>query len=66
MPVPTHGAASPRGRTAPWRSGVPPDLLAKLPEDQRGALLGILSQDPRPHYQKDPDRIYGMASENGM
>lgn len=38
-----------------------PDLLAKLPEDQRGALLGILSQDPRPHYQKDPDRIYGMA-----
>lgn len=39
----------------------PPELLAKLPEDQRGALLGILSQDPRPHYQKDPDRIYGMA-----
>lgn len=39
----------------------PPDLLVKLPEDQRGALLGILSQDPRPHYQKDPDRIYGMA-----
>ena len=39
----------------------PPDLLAKLPEDQRGALLGILAQDPRPHYQKDPDRVYGMA-----
>ena len=32
-----------------------------LPEDQRGALLGILAQDPRPHYQKDPDRVYGMA-----
>ena len=39
----------------------PPDLLARLPEDQRPALLGILAQDPRPHYQNDPDRIYGMA-----
>ena len=39
----------------------PPDLLARLPEDQQPALLGILAQDPRPHYQKDPERIYGMA-----
>lgn len=39
----------------------PPDLLARLPEDQRPALLGVLAQDPRPHYQNDPDRIYGMA-----
>ena len=39
----------------------PPDLLARLPEDQRPALLGGLAQDPRPHYQNDPDRIYGMA-----
>ena len=38
----------------------PPELLAKLPEDQRGALLGILSQDPRPHYQNDPNRVYGF------
>ncbi|MGP2527035.1 tRNA (N6-threonylcarbamoyladenosine(37)-N6)-methyltransferase TrmO [Acidaminococcus sp. LBK-2] len=39
----------------------PPELLAKLPDSQQEALLGILAQDPRPHYQKDPERIYGMA-----
>ena len=35
-------------------------LLAKLPEDKRAALLGILAQDPAPHYQDDPKRIYGF------
>ena len=28
---------------------------------QRQALLEILAQDPRPSYQNDPDRVYGMA-----
>lgn len=36
------------------------DLLADFSEDQRAALFGILEQDPRPAYQKDPDRIYGF------
>lgn len=36
-------------------------LLEKIPEEKREALLGILAQDPRPHYQHDPERIYGMA-----
>ena len=31
------------------------------PEDIRDNLEKILSNDPRPHYQDDPDRIYGMA-----
>lgn len=35
-------------------------LLTKIPEAKRRALLGILAQDPRPHYQQDPQRIYGM------
>ena len=26
----------------------------------RGVLESILSQDPRPHYHDDPERIYGM------
>lgn len=39
----------------------PPELLAKVPESHRAALLGVLSQDPRPSYQKDPERVYGMA-----
>ena len=38
----------------------PEDLLAKVPEDKREALFGILSQDPRPAYIDDPTRRYGF------
>ena len=31
------------------------------PEAHRGALLGVLSHDPRPSYQDDPARRYGMG-----
>lgn len=37
------------------------ELLEKLPSLQRRALLEVLSQDPRPSYQEDPERVYGMA-----
>ena len=36
------------------------ELLDKLTPEQRSALLGVLAQDPRPQYQSDPKRIYGM------
>ncbi len=39
----------------------PPQLLALLPEDKRDAAIGVLSHDPRPSYQRDPDRIYGLT-----
>ncbi len=39
----------------------PPELLERVPADKREALLGVLSRDPRPSYQHDPDRVYGMA-----
>ena len=39
----------------------PPELLTQFPEAQRAALLGILAQDPRPRYQDDPDRVYGLG-----
>ena len=39
----------------------PPELLERVPEDKRGALVGVLSRDPRPSYQHDPERVYGMA-----
>ena len=39
----------------------PPELLAQVPEGKRGALIGVLSRDPRPSYQHDPGRVYGMA-----
>ncbi len=39
----------------------PEDLLRLVPENKREALLGVLSHDPRPSYQKDPDRTYGLT-----
>lgn len=54
------------------RSGFAPDagatlvvrisdaLLVKIPESKRDALRGVLANDPRPRYQKDPDRVYAM------
>lgn len=39
----------------------PEELLARLPEGKRTAALGVLANDPRPHYQSDPERIYGLA-----
>ena len=35
-------------------------LLAPLEEDVRTRLLATLAHDPRPTYQNDPTRIYGM------
>lgn len=39
----------------------PPALLHKLPEEKREAALGVLSHDPRPSYQRDPNRVYGLT-----
>lgn len=38
----------------------PEELLKKLPEKKRSAAIGVLSHDPRPSYQRKPDRIYGL------
>lgn len=35
-------------------------LAARLPADQQQPLISVLAQDPRPHYQQDPHRVYGM------
>ena len=40
---------------------ISPDLLAKFPEEKHGALIDLLSHDPRPSYQQDADRIYGLS-----
>ena len=37
---------------APWREHLSPERLL--------ALEGVLAQDPRPSYQDDPERVYGM------
>lgn len=40
---------------------IPDQLINKLPENKRSAVIGVLSHDPRPSYQKDPNRIYGLS-----
>ncbi len=37
------------------------EMKEKVPPEKREALKGVLACDPRPHYQKDPKRVYGMA-----
>ena len=44
-----------------WEVNVEASVLSKLPESKRSALLGVLSHDPRPAYQRDPERIYGIS-----
>ena len=39
----------------------PEVLLRQIPEERRAALLGVLAQDPRPAYQRDPARVYGLS-----
>ena len=38
----------------------PPELQAQVPPDKLAALTGVLAHDPRPAYQQDPERVYGM------
>ena len=40
---------------------IPPDLMERVPESRREALIGVLAQDPRPAYQDDPERVYGFG-----
>ena len=39
----------------------PAPLLDILPQDKQQAAIGILAHDPRPSYQKDGDRVYGVS-----
>ena len=39
----------------------PLELLKKLPSEKQDAAIGVLSHDPRPSYQKNADRIYGLT-----
>ena len=39
----------------------PPALLERLPETDRPGLLAVLANDPRPRYQNDPQRLYGLT-----
>ena len=38
----------------------PPELWETVPAAERDGLQGVLENDPRPSYQHDPERVYGM------
>jgi len=38
----------------------PEDLLTKVAENKRDALLELLAGDPRPQYIQDPNRLFGF------
>lgn len=38
----------------------PMEYLSKLPEEKRDSAKEVLRHDPRPSYQRNPDRIYGL------
>lgn len=40
---------------------IPEPWLSLIPESDRAALIGVLEQDPRPAYQRDPERSYGLS-----
>ncbi len=40
------------------------DLQSRIPSHLLAGLIRILSEDPRPSYQNDEDRIYGFAFDN--
>lgn len=42
---------------------IPPSLEAFLSKEQLEALRHTLELDPRPHYQNDPQKVYGMPFE---
>ena len=46
---------------APLTVECSPALLEHIPADSREGLLGVLAGDPRPRYQEDPQRVYGLS-----
>ena len=56
-----EGAFTGQARSHFLQVEFPDELLKLLPEDKRKAAAGILSQDPRPGYQDDPERVYGLS-----
>ena len=39
----------------------PPEVAEGLSPDLWEALTELLAEDPRPHYQNDPERVYGFS-----
>ena len=58
-PEALSGFAPDAGRTL--RVEYLPDAEEAVPTEKRAALRGVLANDPRPRYQDDPARVYGLS-----
>ena len=59
IPEAVGGFAPDAGRVLEVK--IPPELEQKIPQEKRSALRDVLAHDPRPRYQEDPERVYGMG-----
>ena len=59
IPEATCGFAPDAGKLL--KVELPAELREKLPKEKQEALIAVLAHDPRPQYQKDPERVYGMG-----
>jgi len=55
------GGFTDRVERVPLKVDFPTQWLERIPPERRATLMGVLAQDPRPSYQDDPRRVYGMA-----
>lgn len=55
------GGYSEQGVTHTLQVDFPKPWLDRIPEKKRAGLIECLADDPRPSYNDDPDRIYGMC-----
>lgn len=58
-PEALSGFAPDSGRTL--RVSFLPGTEEAVPAEKRAALRGVLANDPRPRYQDDPERVYGLS-----
>ncbi len=59
IPEATGGFASARAEET-LNVDLPAGLLGPLAKEKREALRSVLAHDPRPAYQHDPERVYGL------
>jgi len=59
--VPDAAGGFARGPDPVLEVRIPPELRERIPADRLAALRGVLAQDPRPHYHRDPERVYGFG-----
>ncbi len=55
------GGFTTQNRDYTLQVNLPEHLRRQLPPETAQALEGVLAQDPRPPYQKDPARSYGLS-----